>query len=130
MNRKSLVLVALAICLLPAVARADSRGHGHRGHHSGRGFNFSIGFGGHHNRGSFGYGSYGHHPSVSFGYYHGGHYSPPSYYRTRYYYRPVVERYYDEPYYDYRPRVRYSRNYYYEQPIRSYYPRRYYRYCD
>ena len=128
MNRKSLVLVALAICLLPAIAEAGSRSYGHYGRRPSRGFDFSIGFGGHRDYGSFRYSNY-HRPSVSFGYNY-RYIGRPTYYRTRSYYRPVVTRYYDEPCYDYRPRVRYSRNYYYEVPSRPYYPRRHYRYCD
>jgi hypothetical protein len=133
MKRKYMILAALAICLMPAFASADYRGHRHGGyghygrHHHGRshsGFSFSFGYSnyGHGHRG-YGFGS-------NFGY--GRYYDRPHYYRARSYYVPVVTRYYDEPCYDYgyRPRV-YSRTYYYyDRPARPYYPRRYYRYCD
>ena len=136
MTRKALILAALAVVLLPSLASARHRDYGHRRPHSG--FSFSIGFGTHRHHGWHGYGhryrDYGYHAAYSraydYGGYHSAYYHRPTYYRTRSYYRPVVERYYDYYCYTYRPAPRvYSRTYYdYDTPARHYYPRRYYRY--
>lgn len=136
--KKALILAALAVVLLPSVASARHRGYdyGYRRPHSG--FSFSIGFGSHRHYGWRGHGyrdygaSFGYSRAYDYGGYHRAHYHRPTYYRTRSYYRPVVERYYDDYCYTYRPAPRvYSRtHYYYDTPARHYYPRRYYRYCD
>ena len=145
MKRNALILAAVAICMLPAIASAQSRGGYGRGGGHNRGY--SSGHGGY-SRGSYGgyshshYGGYRYRAprsgfTFSFGlggyggssYYNfGAAYGRPFYgygnnyyYNRPYYYRPAVTRYYDDYCYTYRPAPRYysHANYYYVQVTAS-----------
>ena len=126
-NWKCLSVVALALCLVPAVASADWRGGGGRSYQGGGGYYHGGGGGYYRGGGGFGYGIRfgGYRPRSNFGFsigfsnYYGGGYRDAgygSYYRRGDYYGYGYSalRYYTSDYYYCDTPRYYSRAYYYE----------------